>query len=70
MSYDPSRPPMLAIGCSMTGGSSGGGWLSNKDGKPALVSNVSVGNDAEKFQAGPYLDDVAAGLYDFISKKG
>ncbi|MEU8510381.1 PT domain-containing protein [Kitasatospora sp. NPDC048722] len=70
MSFDPSRPPMLAIGCSMTGGSSGGGWLSTKDGKPALVSNVSVGNDALKYQAGPYLDDVAAGLFDFISKKG
>ncbi|MQS17800.1 hypothetical protein F7Q99_37830 [Streptomyces kaniharaensis] len=71
MSFDPARPPMLAIGCSMTGGSSGGGWLSAKDGKPALVSNVSVGNDGDdKYQAGPYLDDVAAGLFDFISKKG
>ncbi|MFB7379648.1 trypsin-like serine peptidase [Kitasatospora purpeofusca] len=72
LSYDPTRPPMHAIGCTMTGGSSGGGWLAVKDGKPALVSNVSVGQHTgdPKFQAGPYLDDVAAGAYDFISKKG
>ncbi|MFE2110217.1 trypsin-like serine peptidase [Kitasatospora sp. NPDC059463] len=72
LSYDPARPPMLTIGCTMTGGSSGGGWLAVKDGKPALVSNVSVGKHTgdPKFQAGPYLDDVAAGAYDFISKKG
>ncbi|MER7755419.1 trypsin-like peptidase domain-containing protein [Kitasatospora sp. NPDC097643] len=71
LAYDPNRPPMLTIGCSMTGGSSGGGWLAAKDGKPALVSNVSVGHDGDqKWQAGPYLDDVAAGLYNFIAKKG
>ncbi|MER5353203.1 hypothetical protein ABT093_23070 [Kitasatospora sp. NPDC002551] len=72
LSYDPARPPMLTIGCTMTGGSSGGGWLAVKDGKPALVSNVSVGKHTgdPKFQAGPYLDDVAAGAYDFISRKG
>ncbi|MFJ3790694.1 hypothetical protein [Kitasatospora sp. NPDC090091] len=72
LSFDPSRPPMLAIGCTMTAGSSGGGWLAVKDGKPALVSNVSVGKHTgdPKFQAGPYLDDVAAGAYDFLSKKG
>ncbi|MGW4892323.1 hypothetical protein ACWEQL_08655 [Kitasatospora sp. NPDC004240] len=72
LSYEPSRPPMLAIGCTMTGGSSGGGWLAVKDGKPALVSNVSVGKHTgePKFQAGPYLDDVAKGAYDFIAKKG
>ncbi|MFC5891057.1 trypsin-like serine peptidase, partial [Kitasatospora aburaviensis] len=72
LSFDPSRPPMLAIGCTMTAGSSGGGWLAVKDGKPALVSNVSVGKHTgdPMFQAGPYLDDVAAGAYDFLSKKG
>ncbi|MGW6915904.1 hypothetical protein ACWGB8_19130 [Kitasatospora sp. NPDC054939] len=72
LSYEPSRPPMLAIGCTMTGGSSGGGWLTVKDGKPTLVSNVSVGRHTgePKFQAGPYLDDVAKGAYEFLSKKG
>ncbi|MEU6236183.1 hypothetical protein [Kitasatospora sp. NPDC047058] len=72
LSYEPSRPPMLVIGCSMTAGSSGGGWLAVRDGKPVLVSNVSVGKHTgdPKFQAGPYLDDVAAGAYDFLSKKG
>ncbi|MFF1797154.1 trypsin-like serine peptidase [Kitasatospora sp. NPDC058263] len=72
LSYEPTRPPMLVIGCTMTGGSSGGGWLAVKDGKPALVSNVSVGKHTgdPMYQAGPYLDDVAAGAYDFLSKKG
>ncbi|MED7950240.1 trypsin-like serine peptidase [Streptomyces sp. BE303] len=72
LSYEPSRPPMHAIGCTMTGGSSGGGWLAVKDGQPVLVSNVSVGKHTgePKFQAGPYLDDVAAGAYDFLSRKG
>ncbi|WP_406204166.1 hypothetical protein OH807_28290 [Kitasatospora sp. NBC_01560] len=72
LSYEPSRPPMLVIGCSMTAGSSGGGWLAVRDGKPVLVSNVSVGKHTGDplYQAGPYLDDVAAGAYDFLSKKG
>ncbi|MFI9332788.1 hypothetical protein ACIGZJ_35310 [Kitasatospora sp. NPDC052868] len=72
LSFEPTRPSMLAIGCTMTGGSSGGGWLTTKDGKPALVSNVSIGqHDQEpRFQAGPYLDDVAAGMYNFATKKG
>ncbi|MFJ9950486.1 trypsin-like serine peptidase [Kitasatospora sp. NPDC091207] len=72
LSYEPTRPPMMVIGCTMTAGSSGGGWLAVKDGKPALVSNVSVGKHTgdPMYQAGPYLDDVAAGAYDFLSKKG
>ncbi|MFI6446732.1 trypsin-like serine peptidase [Kitasatospora sp. NPDC050543] len=67
-SMDPARPSMYAIGCTSTGGSSGGGWFSNRDGKPALVSNTSVGNDAG-WQTGPYLDDVAAHALDYLSKK-
>ncbi|MER7756286.1 hypothetical protein [Kitasatospora sp. NPDC097643] len=72
-SMDPARPPMLVIGCTMTGGSSGGGWTVVKDGKPTLVSNVSLVSYAQtgsKFSMGPYLDDVAASAYNFISKKG
>ncbi|MQS11953.1 hypothetical protein F7Q99_06505 [Streptomyces kaniharaensis] len=72
LSFTTERPAMLAVGCSMTGGSSGGGWFTVKDGKQTLVSNVSIGkHDGEpKIQAGPYLDDVAKGMFEFISKKG
>ncbi|MFD0257904.1 trypsin-like serine peptidase [Kitasatospora indigofera] len=69
LSKDASRPPLLTVGCSNTGGSSGGGWFSTKDGKPALVSDTSIGNDEGGWQAGPYLDDVAAHALDFMSKK-
>ncbi|GAA1981511.1 trypsin-like serine peptidase [Kitasatospora viridis] len=69
ISFDPSRPPMNVIGCSMTGGSSGGGWFAVRDGKPALVSNTSIGPEDNTWLAGPYLDDVAAGALNYISKK-
>ncbi|WP_031074175.1 trypsin-like serine peptidase [Streptomyces sp. NRRL WC-3742] len=66
---DSTRPPMLVIGCTMTGGSSGGGWYAAKDGKPALVSDTSIGNNANTYEAGPYLEDVAAHMFDYFSKK-
>ncbi|MBO1416544.1 serine protease [Streptomyces sp. FH025] len=66
---DPSRPAMLVIGCNMTGGSSGGGWYATKDGKPALVSDTSIGNGANTYEAGPYLEDVAQHMFDYFSKK-
>ncbi len=70
LSFDATRPAMLTIGCTMTGGSSGGGWFSAHDGKPALVSNVSIGPaGAGSWQAGPYLDDVAQSAFNYISKK-
>ncbi|MFI6444351.1 hypothetical protein [Kitasatospora sp. NPDC050543] len=77
ISWDASRPPLLAIGCTMTPGSSGGGWLANRDGKPALISDNAACDCEENAQgvwtttwmAGPYLDDQAAGLLDYVSKK-
>ncbi|WP_051829554.1 MULTISPECIES: trypsin-like serine peptidase [Streptomyces] len=66
---DPSRPAMLLIGCNMTGGSSGGGWYTTKDGKPALVSDTSIGNGANTYEAGPYLEDVAQHMFEYFSKK-
>ncbi|MFE9427219.1 trypsin-like serine peptidase [Kitasatospora sp. NPDC006697] len=69
LSFDSSRPPMNVIGCTMTAGSSGGGWFAVKDGKPALVSNTSIGPENSTWLAGPYLDDVAAGALDYIAKK-
>ncbi|MER7752662.1 hypothetical protein [Kitasatospora sp. NPDC097643] len=71
LSWDRTRPTMLVIGCTMTGGSSGGAWLVTKDGKPALISNVSIGpHGRTTWLAGPYLEGEAEGLYNFIAKKG
>lgn len=35
-------PAMNRIGCTMTGGTSGGGWFVNRGGKLTLVSNTSI----------------------------
>ncbi|MFD0276270.1 trypsin-like serine peptidase [Kitasatospora sp. NPDC127111] len=67
LSMDVKRPPMLTIGCNMTPGDSGGGWFATKDGKQVLVSDVSIGDGT--WEAGPYLDDVAAKAMDYFSKK-
>ncbi|MFJ1756247.1 trypsin-like serine peptidase [Kitasatospora sp. NPDC088134] len=60
--FDRSRPPMLSIGCNMTGGSSGGGWFTRKDGKIVLFSNTSIGNDI--WLAGPNLGPDAKRMFD------
>ncbi|AUY49523.1 hypothetical protein [Streptomyces sp. CB01881] len=76
VSWDPARPPLIAIGCTMTPGSSGGGWLALRDGKPALVSDNAACDCEESggawkttWMAGPYLDDQAAGMLDFMAKR-
>ncbi|MFF7637898.1 trypsin-like serine peptidase [Kitasatospora sp. NPDC008050] len=64
LSYDPARPTMLTIGCTMTGGASGGGWLATgPDGRPALVSNTSIGPSPAAWVAGPELDDEAQQMF-------
>ncbi|MFI6704452.1 trypsin-like serine peptidase [Streptomyces sp. NPDC050509] len=63
-------PTMYRVGCTMTGGSSGGGWVAaGQDGKPALVSNTSIGPVTAGWLAGPRLGDVAKGVFDGVSKK-
>ncbi|MCF3132916.1 trypsin-like serine peptidase [Streptomyces olivochromogenes] len=63
-------PTMYRIGCTMTGGSSGGGWTeTGSDGKPVLVSNTSIGPATAGWLAGPRLGDVAKGVFDSVSKK-
>ncbi|MEV8603732.1 hypothetical protein AB0465_28115 [Streptomyces griseoviridis] len=70
LSMATSDPTMYRIGCTMTGGSSGGGWVATgSDGKPALVSNTSIGPVTSGWLAGPRLGDVAKGVYDSVSKK-
>ncbi len=65
-----SDPTMYRIGCSMTGGSSGGGWMATgSDGKPALVSNTSIGPVNGGWLAGPRLGKEAKDVYDEVSEK-
>ncbi|WP_157852088.1 serine protease [Kitasatospora sp. NRRL B-11411] len=69
-SFDPARPPMLVIGCTMTAGASGGGWFADgPDGRQRLVSNTSIGTPAHTALNGPYLEDVARQALDYISRK-
>ncbi|MFF8606377.1 trypsin-like serine peptidase [Streptomyces sp. NPDC015346] len=70
LSVKAAQPTMYRIGCTMTGGSSGGGWVAaGRDGKPALVSNTSIGPVKAGWLAGPRLGDEAKGIYDEVSKK-
>jgi V8-like Glu-specific endopeptidase len=70
LSLNASDPTMYRIGCTMTGGSSGGGWVrTGPDGKPVLVSNTSIGPVTTGWLAGPRLGEVAKGVYDAISRK-
>ncbi|KOV60400.1 hypothetical protein ADK64_31205 [Streptomyces sp. MMG1121] len=70
LSIQQSDPTMYRIGCTMTAGSSGGGWVeTGSDGKPALVSNTSIGPVTSGWLAGPRLGDVAKGVYQSVSKK-
>ncbi|WP_331453420.1 trypsin-like serine peptidase [Streptomyces sp. SS162] len=70
LSLKAEQPTMYRIGCSMTGGSSGGGWVAaGKDGKPALVSNTSIGPVQAGWLAGPRLGAEAKGVFTAVSEK-
>ncbi|MEV6177675.1 hypothetical protein [Streptomyces sp. NPDC052015] len=70
LSLNATDPTMYRIGCTMTGGSSGGGWVATgSDGKPALVSNTSIGPVDAGWLAGPRLGEAAKGVYDEVSEK-
>lgn len=70
LSITATDPTMYRIGCTMTGGSSGGGWVATgSDGKPALVSNTSIGPVTAGWLAGPRLGEVAKGVFDSVSEK-
>jgi hypothetical protein len=64
-----TSPPTIAIGCDMTGGSSGGGWLVNvKDGLGTLVSVNSYGYYSQPgAMYGPYQGNTAQRLYEQAS---
>ncbi|MFF6998313.1 trypsin-like serine peptidase [Streptomyces sp. NPDC008313] len=69
LSLSPSLPTMYRIGCTMTGGSSGGGWFRVVDGKTRLVSNTSIGPTDNTWLAGPQLGAGAEQLYNMMSKE-
>ncbi|GGV85749.1 hypothetical protein GCM10010294_65490 [Streptomyces griseoloalbus] len=67
-SLSPGLPTMYRIGCTMTGGSSGGGWFRVQDGETVLVSNTSIGPTDNTWLAGPQLGEDAEALYQNMSK--
>ncbi|GAA2330633.1 hypothetical protein OKJ48_16065 [Streptomyces kunmingensis] len=69
LSLSPEQPTMYRIGCTMTGGSSGGGWFRVRDGKTVLVSNTSIGPAANTWLAGPQLGQEAQQVFDMMSEK-
>ncbi|WP_438486285.1 trypsin-like serine peptidase [Streptomyces sp. S186] len=62
-------PAMDRIGCTMTGGTSGGGWFVSRNGKLALISNTSISSNAHTWLAGPYLGPAAQRVFDTVSRK-
>ncbi|MBB1253013.1 trypsin-like serine peptidase [Streptomyces alkaliterrae] len=70
LTVDPTQPQMYRIGCTMTGGTSGGGmFVTGADGKAELVSVNSIGPRPATWLAGPYLGGSAKGVFDAISKR-
>ncbi|MFD7303430.1 trypsin-like serine peptidase [Streptomyces pharetrae] len=68
LSLSPALPTMYRIGCTMTGGSSGGGWFRVVDGETKLVSNTSIGPADNTWLAGPQLGQDARALYRNMSE--
>lgn len=68
LSLDTALPTMYRIGCTMTGGSSGGGWFRVVDGRTELVSNTSIGPSDNTWLAGPRLGATAESLYQNMSR--
>jgi V8-like Glu-specific endopeptidase len=69
LSIDPAMPTMYRIGCTMTGGSSGGGWFRSVGGKPELVSNTSIGPVNNGWLAGPQLGPEAKQIFTMMGQK-
>lgn len=70
LSIAAGTPTMWRIGCSMTGGSSGGGWFAaGPDGESVLVSNTSIGPVTSGWLAGPRLGEGARQLYTMMGDK-
>ncbi|MEU0360440.1 trypsin-like serine peptidase [Streptomyces cyaneofuscatus] len=69
LSIRTDQPSLYRIGCTMTGGSSGGGWfIEDEAGKPLLVSNTSIGPADSIWLAGPQLGAEARQVFDAVSR--
>lgn len=68
---DPTRPPMYWIGCTMTGGMSGGGWFATDEkGDTVLVSvNSTINRPDVSWARGPRLGAAAKGVFDAVVQK-
>ncbi|MFP8944035.1 trypsin-like serine peptidase [Streptomyces fenghuangensis] len=65
-----SESTMYRIGCTMTGGSSGGGWFAGEgSGERTLVSVTSIGTIDHTWLAGPRLGEEAEGVLEGVSEK-
>jgi hypothetical protein len=70
LSVRDDQPTLYRVGCTMTGGSSGGGWfIEDANGLPALVSNTSIGPSSRTWLAGPRLGTGAEAVYASVSDK-
>ncbi|MFI2029728.1 trypsin-like serine peptidase [Streptomyces buecherae] len=62
-------PALYRVGCTMTGGASGGGWFVSRDGVTMLVSNSAIGSTAHTWLAGPHLGSAAREVFDAVSQR-
>ncbi|MFJ9319431.1 trypsin-like serine peptidase [Streptomyces globisporus] len=69
LSIRTEQPSLYRIGCTMTGGSSGGGWfVEDSEGRPLLVSNTSIGPADQIWLAGPQLGSEAQQMFDALRR--
>lgn len=68
LTLDPQQPSMYRIGCTMTAGSSGGGWLDSTGTR--LLSVTSIGPVTHDWLAGARLGKEAKAVFDAVSKQG
>lgn len=70
LSITADQPSLYRVGCTMTGGSSGGGWFAlGADGATELISNTSIGPESNTWLAGPRLGEQARAVYEAVSEK-
>lgn len=67
LTLDTRQPTMYRVGCAMTGGSSGGGWLSPSGWE--LLSVTSIGPTGGGWLAGPRIGRTAKGVFDSLAGK-
>ncbi|MDI2128637.1 trypsin-like serine peptidase [Yinghuangia seranimata] len=69
MTVDPNAPPLVRIGCTMTGGASGGAWYAKSpDGRFKLIANSALGGADHSWLAGPYLSADARAVLDTVKR--